>query len=220
MGYRNLRACVADLERTGQLVRIDAEIDPHLEMAEIQRRVYQAQGPALLFTRVKGCAFPMVGNLFGTLDRTRYPLPRRSRRRAPSRRTEDRPGRVLEETVALPRCAAHPVAHAAAVSCALGRSSTQQTTIRELPQLKCWPRDGGAFVTLPQVYTEDAEQPGWRHSNLGMYRVQLSGNEYRPDRGSRPALPDSSRHRRASRQGASPRRAVSRQRLRRRPAGA
>src|SRR5277367_772769 len=72
MGHRNLRACVADLERAGQLVRIDAEIDPHLEMAEIQRRVYQAQGPALLFTRVKGCRFPMVGNLFGTLDRSRF----------------------------------------------------------------------------------------------------------------------------------------------------
>jgi 4-hydroxy-3-polyprenylbenzoate decarboxylase len=57
-----------------------------------------------------------------------------------------------------------------------------QTTIRELPQLVCWPKDGGAFITLPQVYTEDADRPGWRHSNLGMYRVQLSGNEYQADR--------------------------------------
>ena len=47
--------------------------------------------------------------------------------------------------------------------------------------MQCWPDDGGAFVTLPQVYTEDVDRPGWRHSNLGMYRVQLSGNEYRPD---------------------------------------
>jgi 4-hydroxy-3-polyprenylbenzoate decarboxylase len=51
-----------------------------------------------------------------------------------------------------------------------------------LPQLVSWPRDGGAFITLPQVYTEDADRPGWRHSNLGMYRVQLSGNEYQIDR--------------------------------------
>src|SRR5207253_1603077 len=57
-----------------------------------------------------------------------------------------------------------------------------QVAVHELPQLVCWPRDGGAFITLPQVYTEDAERPGWRHSNLGMYRVQLSGNEYRPDK--------------------------------------
>src|SRR5262249_5300199 len=59
---------------------------------------------------------------------------------------------------------------------------TRQTTVTQLPQLKCWPRDGGAFVTLPQVYTEDADHPGWRRSNLGMYRVQLTGNSYAPDR--------------------------------------
>src|SRR4051795_12172428 len=72
MGYRTLQACVSDLERNKQLVRIDAEIDAHLEIAEIQRRVYAAGGPALLFTRVKGCRFPMVSNLFGTIDRARF----------------------------------------------------------------------------------------------------------------------------------------------------
>ena len=72
MGYRNLRECVADLERTGQLVRLEQEIDPYLEAAEIQRRVYQAGGPALFFSRVKGCRFPMVSNLFGTIERTRF----------------------------------------------------------------------------------------------------------------------------------------------------
>src|SRR5258706_6632067 len=72
MGYRNLRDCVRDLERTRQLVRIDREIDPFLEAAEIQRRVYRAGGPAIYFARVKGCAFPMVSNLFGTLERARF----------------------------------------------------------------------------------------------------------------------------------------------------
>src|SRR5471032_1395422 len=72
MGYPSLRPCVLDLERTGQLVRINDEIDPRLEMAEIQRRVYRAGGPALLFTRPKGCRFPMVSNLFGTIDRARF----------------------------------------------------------------------------------------------------------------------------------------------------
>src|SRR5437588_10460856 len=70
--YSSLRACVTDLERTGQLVRIEQEIDPHLEAAEIQRRVYQAGGPAVFYARVKGCRFPMVSNLFGTLERTRF----------------------------------------------------------------------------------------------------------------------------------------------------
>ncbi|HAH45818.1 MAG TPA: 3-octaprenyl-4-hydroxybenzoate carboxy-lyase, partial [Planctomycetaceae bacterium] len=72
MGYRGLRACVNDLERTGQLIRIEQEIDAHLEAAEIQRRVYQAGGPAVFFPHVKDCRFPMVSNLFGTLERTRY----------------------------------------------------------------------------------------------------------------------------------------------------
>src|SRR6202047_3822374 len=72
MGYASVRACVSELERTGQLVRLDEEIDPYLEAAAIQRRVYQAGGPAVLFQRVKGCRFPMVSNLFGTLQRTRF----------------------------------------------------------------------------------------------------------------------------------------------------
>src|SRR4051794_26049891 len=72
MGYRSLRACVRDLGRTGQLAVIDQEIDPYLEAAAIQRRVYQAGGPALYFGRVKGTSFPAVCNLFGTLDRARF----------------------------------------------------------------------------------------------------------------------------------------------------
>src|SRR5438876_8309840 len=72
MGYSSLRACVNDLDRTGQLVRIEQEVDPYLEAAEIHRRVYQAGGPAIYYRRVKGCRFPMVSNLFGTMDRTRF----------------------------------------------------------------------------------------------------------------------------------------------------
>src|SRR3954453_7966010 len=72
MGYRNLKQCVDDLDRSGQLVRIDVEIDARLEAAEIQRRVYAAGGPAIYFRRVKGCKFPMGSNLFGTIERTRF----------------------------------------------------------------------------------------------------------------------------------------------------
>ena len=70
--YRNLRQCVDDLEATGQLVRIDEPIDARLEAAEIQRRVFRAGGPALFFNHVVGCRFPMLGNLFGTMERVRY----------------------------------------------------------------------------------------------------------------------------------------------------
>ena len=54
-----------------------------------------------------------------------------------------------------------------------------RTAIDQLPQLVSWPEDGGAFITLPQVYSESPQGGGgFRHSNLGMYRVQLSGNDY------------------------------------------
>jgi 4-hydroxy-3-polyprenylbenzoate decarboxylase len=181
MGYVSLRACIDDLSRTGQLVRIDHEIDPHLEMAEIQRRVYRAQGPALLFTRPRGCAFPMVSNLFGTLTRTRFLF--RDTLQAVRHLVELKidpvafwrnPWRYRD----VPFAAWHTLPRITRT----GPVLAHETTISRLPQLKCWPDDGGAFITLPQVYTEDPDRPGWRHANLGMYRVQLSGNEYQPDR--------------------------------------
>jgi 4-hydroxy-3-polyprenylbenzoate decarboxylase len=181
MGYPSLRACIADLERSGQLRRIDEVIDPHLEAAEIQRRVYQAGGPALLFTRVKGCRFPMASNLFGTIERTRFLF--RDMLRAVGHLVElkiepahfwKNPWRYRDVPRALWFLRPKFVS--------TGPILDEQTTISALPQLVCWPRDGGPFITLPQVYTENAEKPGWRHSNLGMYRVQLTGNQYQADR--------------------------------------
>lgn len=185
MGYSSLEASVRDLERHGHLVRIREEIDPHLEMAAIHRRVFDLGGPALLFERVRGSPFPAVSNLFGTLDRARFlfrdtlervrtlaglkydPL---SALRAPHRALPA----ALSAYAALPRrlrlsARNAPILH--------GR-----TEISQLPQIVSWPRDGGAFILLPQVYTEDPDRPGVMNANLGMYRVQLSGNEYVRDR--------------------------------------
>jgi 4-hydroxy-3-polyprenylbenzoate decarboxylase len=181
MGYANLRQCVADLERTGQLVAIDTEIDPYLEAAAIQRRVYQVGGPALLFARVNGSRFPMVSNLFGTLARTCFLF--RDMLRAVQHLVRLKvdptdfwkaPWRFRDVPRTLWYLRPKFVRH--------GPILSHTAALHELPQLVSWPRDGGAFITLPQVYTEDADRPGWRQSNLGMYRVQLSGNQYVPDR--------------------------------------
>lgn len=181
MGYSSLHACVADLERAGRLVRLHEEIDPYLEAACIQRRVYQAGGPALLFDRVKGCRFPMVSNLFGTLERTRFLF----------RDTLEAVRHLVELKVDAAafwkspwryRDVPRTLWHLRPRFVQSGPVMAHATTISQLPQLVSWPRDGGAFITLPQVYTEDAGKPGWRHSNLGMYRVQLAGNDYVPDR--------------------------------------
>ena len=181
MGYRTLADCVRDLERTGQLLTIDREIDPNLEMAAIQRRVYAAGGPALLFRRAKGTAFPMLGNLFGTIDRTRFLF----------RDTLDAVRKLVELKVSPPAALLRPWRYGVVPLTALhllpgrvrsGPILAHTTTLGRLPALKSWPRDGGPFVTLPQVYSEDPDRPGLAKSNLGMYRVQLSGNDYEPDR--------------------------------------
>ncbi len=181
MGYRSLRACVDDLDRHGHLVRIDAELDPSLEIAEIQRRVYAAGGPALYFSRVRGSAFPMLGNLFGTLERARFLF----------RDALVGVQRLIELKVDPGQALLHPLRYLSVPRTALcmlpkrTRSAAVlacQTQLSALPQLKSWPDDGGAFVTLPQVYTEDPDEPGPMHSNLGMYRIQLSGGRYTPER--------------------------------------
>jgi len=181
MGYRTLAECVSDLQRHGQLVSIETEIDPHLEAAAVQRRVYEAKGPAVLFRRVRGTPFPMVGNLFGTIERTRFLF----------RDTLDAVRRMVELKVNPPAFFKNPLAFRGVPLSALhllprrvrtGPILAHTTTLGRLPQLQCWPDDGGAFVTLPQVYSEDPDRPGLAKSNLGMYRVQISGNSYEADR--------------------------------------
>ncbi|NCC25770.1 MAG: UbiD family decarboxylase, partial [Deltaproteobacteria bacterium] len=180
-GYRSLQPCLDDLEAKGDLFRIEAEVDPILEMGCIQRRVYAARGPALLFTRVKGTPFPMVGNLFGTRERIRFifrhtmPLLERVMNAAAD------PGQALRRPGAWID-AARAAWKARPRFVASGPILRGLTRVRALPNLVSWPRDGGGYVTLPQVYTEDPDRPGWRHSNLGMYRVQLTGGGYAPDR--------------------------------------
>jgi len=181
MGYRTLRACLRDLESSGQLLRIEQEIDPHLEAAEIHRRVFQAGGPALYFAHVKGCSFPMTSNLFGTMERVRFIF----------RDTLESVRRLVELKADPGAAARRPwrqlgllptLLHMLPRKVRSGPAIKHTTSISRLPQLQSWPDDGGAFITLPQVLTEDPARPGLQHSNLGMYRVQISGGQYLPDR--------------------------------------
>ena len=72
MRYSSLEACLTDLERNGQLIRIKEEVDPYLEMAAIHLRVYEAGGPALLYENVKGSKYRAASNIYGTLDRSKF----------------------------------------------------------------------------------------------------------------------------------------------------
>lgn len=181
MGYSSLAECVADLERTGQLLRLETEVDPNLEAAEIQRRVYRAGGPAILFTRAKGCAFPLLSNLFGTLERTRFIFRDTLKTVETLVRMKVDPTELLRSPAALLRLP-FVLPKLLPKFTRRGPILANEITVDRLPPMRSWPMDGGPFVTLPQVYTEDPERPGWRHSNLGMYRVQLSGNQYATNR--------------------------------------
>ena len=184
MGYRNLSECMSDLEQTGQLVRVDVEIDPRLEAGVIQRRAFQAKGPALLFTRVKGTPFPMLCNLFGTMERTRWIFRDALRRVELLLRLKADPMEGLKSALKHPwdlAGLARTGLHTPPKKVASGPVLQNETTISQLPHLISWPMDGGAYVTLPQVYTESPDRPGFGRSNLGMYRVQLTGNQYVPD---------------------------------------
>lgn len=178
MAYQSLEAALLDLEKNRQLVRITEEVDPYLEMASIHLRVYEAGGPALLFEQVKGSRFRAASNIFGTLERSKFLF----------RDTLNQ----VQQLIALKndpiKGLKQPFKHAGAALAAvkalpMRNPSTkpvlaQQISISDIPGIHHWPMDGGAFVTLPQVYSEDIDQPGIMKSNLGMYRIQLTGNEY------------------------------------------
>lgn len=181
MRYKSTRECVEDLDKHGHLVRIPDEVDPDLEMAEIHRRVYQAQGPALLFERVKGSPFPAVSNLFGTLERSRFIF----------RSTLQWIKKLIElkaDPSSFFRAPWRYAGIAMIASNILPKKVTGgpvfegTTRIDQLPQIRCWPDDGGAFILLPQVYSEDPCHPGIMRSNMGMYRIQMSGNNYKQNR--------------------------------------
>lgn len=164
-----------DLERNGHLVRIKEEVDPYLEMASIHLRVFEQGGPAILYENVKGSRFPAVSNLFGTLNRSEFLF----------RDTLDKIKTLVDLKSDPMRALKNPLKYLNVSATALSALpmkvspvSFGTTTISELPQIVNWPMDGGPFVTMPQVYTEDADKPGVMNANLGMYRIQLAGNEY------------------------------------------
>jgi 4-hydroxy-3-polyprenylbenzoate decarboxylase len=177
MGYLNLKECVNDLEQRGMLIRVNTELDPYLEIGCVQRRVYENGGPALLFTNVKGSRFPMLGNLFGTMERTRFIFRDSLEIIEAMVKLKIDPKEGIKNVGSLFKAAtgAYRLLPAKSFSPSILKN---KCSLKDLPQLVSWPMDGGAFITLPLVYTENPSARGFRSSNLGMYRVQISGNDY------------------------------------------
>jgi 4-hydroxybenzoate decarboxylase subunit C len=172
--HRNLRTFLDLLTREKDLITIEAEVDPYLEVAEIHRRMIERGGPALLFKRVKGSRYPVVTNLFGSQRRIELAF-------------GPKPENVVRELVRvaealLPPRAAQLWQHRA-LACEFLKLGTRNTSrapvtevidrparLDELPVLTTWHEDGGPFITLPLVYTEN---PVTKKHNLGIYRLQV-----------------------------------------------
>ncbi len=235
MIFTSLRECVDFLEKEGELIRIETELDPDLEMAEVHNRVFEAGGPALLFQNVKGSSFPALSNLFGTYERAVKILEPQLEKVTTLVNLKSDPASALKSPVKSARALINAI-HALPIrknvqpirknvqpmrkyalpmrKYALPMMKNEGSVlhgrchIHDLPMIRCWPDDGGAFIFLPQVFSRDPvnkvnlsksimnlsksimnpsksimkPSKSIMNSNLGMYRIQLSGNDYVMDR--------------------------------------
>jgi 4-hydroxybenzoate decarboxylase subunit C len=172
--HSSLRTFLESLQRENQIVEIKTEVDPYLELAEIHRRVIDQGGPALLFSRVKGSTYPVVTNMFGTnrrIDLAFGPKPEKLVRDLVQ----------VAELILPPRPAELWKHKSIGLDLLkLGTTNTNRSPVThvvdrparldQLPVLTTWQEDGGPFITLPLVYTEN---PITKKHNLGVYRMQI-----------------------------------------------
>jgi 4-hydroxy-3-polyprenylbenzoate decarboxylase len=176
MFFSSMKAFIDALKQQGDLLEIDREVDPYLEISEISHRFVKENGPALLFKHVKGANFPVAQNLFASSARISLALgvshPDEVGERIRNIIRQKTPqgfsdklslfSRLLEAAKFPPK----QVKHAPVQEVVL---TEKEVNLDILPVITCWPLDGGPYLTLPQVITEDPET-GIR--NVGMYRMQ------------------------------------------------
>ena len=179
MGYSSLEECVKDLEANGHLIRIKEEVDPNLEIASIHLEEFKKSGKALLFENIKGSKYPAVSNLFGSLERSNFIFRDSILKVKKIINLQINPIEGFKNPLTSLQSAFYAF-NALPKKVSLPKEF-EEILISDLPQIKCWPEDGGAFITLPQVFSEDIDNPGILNSNLGMYRIQISGNDFIKD---------------------------------------
>lgn len=178
--HTNLRQFIETLRREKQIIEIEAEVDPYLELAEIHRRIIAQEGPALLFKRVKGSPYPVVTNLFGTRRRVDMAVgtkPEEIVQRAVSalhRLLPPKPSVLWQEKDWLLSLAKSGLRMVNPKQAPVLEIKENQVDLTRLPVLTSWPEDGGPFVTLPLVYTQ---HPVTGEHNLGMYRIQIHNSQ-------------------------------------------
>ncbi len=181
--YKSLEQALLDLEKAGMLKRIHAEVDPHLEMAEIARENFRQGGPALLFEHVKGSKFRAACNIFGNDERFNFLFRDGFEQTRAAVLFKSNPVQFFKDSLKSPKTLFRAV-RAGLTSLPLRSGNIndfEECSLQDLPQLVSWPLDGGAFITLPQVATRPRENASIMQTNVGMYRIQISGNDYEPN---------------------------------------
>ncbi|MGI9535103.1 MAG: UbiD family decarboxylase domain-containing protein, partial [Thermodesulfobacteriota bacterium] len=175
--FYNLKDYINYLEKIGDIKRIKTEVDPILEVTEIADRVIKENGPALIFENVKGADFPLAMNLFGTEERVKLALGRK-----PSDVGNElvdlfhkvNPPSIKSFFSILPKAYGLINMRTKKTNSGPVQQNEFQPDLSRLPVIKCWPQDGGRFITLGLVLTQD---PISKRRNLGIYRMQIYDNE-------------------------------------------
>lgn len=179
--YKSLEQALLDLEKAGMLKRIQQEVDPNLEMAEIARQTFAAGGPALLFEHVKGSPFRAACNIFGTEERLQFLFRDSMKGTQTAVLFKSNPIEFFKSPNPFKLLRAARTGINALPKKSGSIHDFKECSLADLPQIKSWPNDGGAFITLPQVATRPGEKASIMTTNVGMYRIQISGNDYVPN---------------------------------------
>jgi len=174
MPYKDLKSFLKALKAKNLLTEINVEVDPELEITEIADRVSKAYGNALLFKKVKGSEFPLVINAMGTYERLNMGLGVDSLDEI-AEQIEDYMNvsayvTLMGKIKSIPKLAPLPFIFPRKVKSAPCQEVITEPDLNALPILKCWPQDGGKYITLPLVFTKDPENG---QQNVGMYRLQV-----------------------------------------------
>jgi len=176
VAYSDLRDFIRKLEKSGELHRISAEVDPVLEITEITDRVTKSGGPALLFERPKGSRHPLLINMLGSARRMNLALEVDSLDEVAARIRSyldfQSPQGLFDKLKMLPKLAELGAFFPKTVKSGPCKEVVRREgfALSEFPILQCWPEDGGRYITWPLVITKNPET-GKR--NVGVYRMQV-----------------------------------------------
>jgi len=171
--FYDLREYITYLEKIGDVKHIKAEVDPILEISEIADRVVKEGGPALIFENVRGASFPLAINLFGTEERVELALGRKPRdvgEELVDLFHKLNPPSLKSFFSVLPKAYELLSMRTKKVKWGFSQEIEERPDLTKLPIIKCWPLDGGRFITLGLVLTQD---PISNRRNLGIYRMQV-----------------------------------------------